>query len=58
MNEIQYGQTVAGQEMEEEYAYYIMANSEMPICNGDMLTEAMESGYLWQEFLYSLKGKK
>lgn len=44
--------------MEEEYASYIMANSEMPICNGDMLTEAMESGYLWQEFLYSLKGKK
>jgi hypothetical protein len=39
-----------------EYADYIMAHcaGERIICNGDTLTEAMEDGYLWKEFLESI----
>jgi len=39
-----------------EYAEYIMefASGERIICNGDMLTQAMEDGVLWEDFLYSL----
>lgn len=38
------------------YAEYIMENSkgDRAICNGDMLIEAMEEGYLWEEFLESI----
>ena len=38
------------------YAEYIMENSkgDRVICNGDTLTEAMEDGYLFEEFLNSL----
>lgn len=35
----------------DEYAEFIMANGDRLICNGDMLTEAMEDGYLFDEFL-------
>lgn len=37
----------------EEYVEFIMNNSngERMICNGDMLTQAMEDGYLLDEFL-------
>ena len=35
----------------DEYANYIMAKGDRPLCNGDMLTEAMEDGYLFDEFL-------
>ena len=36
----------------EEYAEYIMKNgSRRIICNGNMLLEAMESGYLFDEFV-------
>lgn len=40
-----------------EYADYIMEHSsgDRIICNGDMLIEAMEDGYLWEDFLGSLK---
>jgi len=41
---------------EGEYGEYIMLNadpSEVAICNGDTLLEAMESEYLWTEFLAS-----
>lgn len=36
-----------------DYAEYIMRNcgNDRLICNGDMLLEAMEDGYLWDEFL-------
>lgn len=35
----------------DEYAEFIMANGDRLICNGDMLLEAMEDGYLFDEFL-------
>ena len=38
----------------EAYAEFIMSNgdpSERIICNGDTLTEAMEDGYLFEDFL-------
>ena len=40
-----------------EYAEFIMENSkgDRMICNGDMLTDAMEDGYLFDEFLISLE---
>ena len=40
----------------DAYAEYIMENSkgDRVICNGDTLTEAMEDGYLFEEFLNSL----
>lgn len=44
-------------ELDTEYADYIMAhgdNSERAICNGNMLTIAMEDGYLLDEFKASL----
>lgn len=38
------------------YVEYIMENSkgDRVICNGDTLTEAVEDGYLFEEFLNSL----
>lgn len=36
-----------------EYAEYLMSNSDRPICNGDMLTDLMESLYMYEEFLAS-----
>jgi hypothetical protein len=40
-------------EMQEIYAEFIMerAAGERLICNGDMLVDAMEDGYLLEEFL-------
>lgn len=37
----------------EDYANYIMANAcgDRVICNGDMLLDAIEDGYLFDEFL-------
>lgn len=39
-----------------EYAEYIMEHcgGDRIICNGNTLTEAMEDGYLWKEFLESI----
>lgn len=40
-----------------EYASFIMANgdpSERVICDGDTLTDAMEDGYLFSEYLASI----
>ena len=39
-----------------EYAEYITSNAcgDRVICNGDTLLEAMEDGYLFEEFLKSL----
>jgi hypothetical protein len=39
----------------DEYAAYIMDNSagDRVICNGDTLLEAMEDGYLFEEFAES-----
>ena len=36
-----------------EYAEFIMerAGGDRLICNGDTLTQAMEDGYLWDEFI-------
>ena len=38
--------------LQDTYAQYIMENcqGERSIGNGDMLIEAMESGYLYEEF--------
>lgn len=40
-------------EAQEQYAEYIMKHSagDRLICNGDMLVNAMEDGYLLDEFL-------
>ena len=40
----------------EEYAAFIMEMSkgDRVICNGDSLLEAMEAGYLFEEFLETL----
>jgi len=40
----------------DEYADFIIEQSkgDRPICNGDMLIEAMEDGYLFDEFLASI----
>ena len=37
----------------DEYSSYIMehAGGDRLICNGDTLTQAMEDGYLWDEFI-------
>ena len=37
----------------EEYAEFIMENGkgDRVICNGNLLLEAMESGYLFEDFL-------
>jgi len=40
----------------DEYAEYVMQNGDpedFVICNGDGLLEAMETGYLFKEFLAS-----
>ena len=39
-----------------EYADYIMENAkgDIVICNGDTLIDAMESEYLFEEFLESM----
>ncbi len=37
-----------------EYANYIMDNGDRLVCNGDMLLELQESGYLFDEFLESI----
>ena len=34
-----------------EYANFLMNNCDRPICNGDMLTELMEEGYMFKEFI-------
>ena len=41
------------EEMQQRYAEYIMdhPDSSRPIGNGDMLIQAMEDGYLWDDFL-------
>lgn len=39
----------------DTYANFIMDHpDDRPICNGDMLLEAMEDGYLFDEFLASI----
>jgi hypothetical protein len=39
----------------DAYANFIMDHpDDRPICNGDMLLEAMEDGYLFDEFLASI----
>ena len=40
----------------DEYVEYIMENApgDRVICNGDMLLEAMEDGYLFREFCESI----
>ena len=40
-----------------EYAEFIINNSfgNRVICNGDSLLEAMEQGYMYQEFLETIK---
>lgn len=45
----------------DEYAEYIMANgdnTEVVVCNGDTLILAMESEYLFDDFLKSIGRKR
>jgi hypothetical protein len=39
-------------EIQDQHMEYIMDNchGERPICNGDMLIEAQEEGYLYEDF--------
>lgn len=47
------------EEFERNYAGFIMNNAsgDVLICNGDMLIQAMEDGYLYTEFLESMFDK-
>lgn len=40
----------------DQYAEYIMEynKGDRVICNGDTLLDAMEDGYLWDDFLISI----
>lgn len=38
-----------------EYGEYIMNNGDRICCNGDMLLELMEDGYLFEEFVAQLE---
>ena len=38
----------------DEYMEFIMTNGERMICDGDMLLDAAEDGYLFEEFLASI----
>lgn len=38
-----------------EYASYIMDNGNRPCCDGDMLTQLQEEGYLFIEFIDQLE---
>lgn len=38
-----------------EYAEYIMRHGDRICCNGDMLLELMEEGYLFEEFVAQLE---
>jgi hypothetical protein len=44
----------------DEYAEFIMENGkgDRLIHNGNSLTEAMEEGYLWEDFLISIGVKE
>jgi hypothetical protein len=44
----------------DKYAEFIMSNSkgDPPIGNGDMLIEAMEDAYMWEDFLISIGAKE
>lgn len=45
---------IAELQYSDEYGEFIMRNcdpSERTICNGDTLLEAMEDGYLFEDFL-------
>lgn len=46
------------QERDEAYAEYIMEHryGDRLICNGDMLIQAMEDGYLYDDFMASIEG--
>ena len=52
--DIMYGQG----KLDSEYSQYIMNNckGERLICNGDMLVDAIESQYLYNEFIESMIG--
>ena len=43
--------------LDDKYAEYIMEHcmGERMICNGDMLIEAMEDGYLSEDFIDSVE---
>ncbi len=52
-------QTLDELHQSDAYADFIMNNpDDRPICNGDMLLEAMEDGYLFDEFLASIGMKQ
>ena len=47
-------------DLDDQYADFIMEHgdpSEVVICNGDTLLEAMERGYLLNEFILSMVEK-
>lgn len=52
LSEDEFEQAFDNDEFYEEYSEYIMNNchGDRIICNGDTLIEALESGYLYEEF--------
>lgn len=53
---IQHWQEVGQQEMDDAYAEYVMehCHGDRLICNGDTLINAMEDGYLYDDFMDSI----
>lgn len=35
----------------DEYFSFLMERSDRPVCNGDMLIELAEEGYMFEEFI-------
>jgi hypothetical protein len=53
MTEDTFNRLYESYELEAEYANYILAHvnpEERLICNGDSLTDAMDDGYLFEDF--------
>ena len=50
MTEELFEQAMDNGNLDGEYSSYIMAHGDRPIGNGTMLIEAMEDGYLYDEF--------
>ena len=50
MTEELFEQAMDNGNLDGEYSSYIMAHVDRPIGNGTMLIEAMEDGYLYDEF--------
>lgn len=55
MSQQQFEYEVMSQLEQIQYAEFLRANSNRPICNGDMLIQAVENGHMYEEFQESTK---